>query len=117
MQLRTQREQALVLQKEISILLSKGAILIVPLDQSQNGFYSRYFLVPKRDGGLRPILDLCALNRYMRQYKFRMLTYTGLIRLVRQDIGTSIDLKDVYFHIPIYPALRKYLRFAFQGIT
>ncbi len=36
----------------------KGAIEIVPPAQSESGFYSHYFLVPKKDGGLRPFLDL-----------------------------------------------------------
>ena len=91
---------------------------MVPPALSQSGFYSRYFLVPKRGGsGIRPILDLRALNRYLRKYKFRMLTYASLLRLVRkEDWFTSIDLKDAYFHIPIYPPHRKYLRFAFRGI-
>lgn len=29
---------------------------------------------------------------------------------------TSADLKDVHFHIPIYPAYTKYLGFTFQEI-
>lgn len=54
----------------------------------------------------------------MRQYKFRMLTHTALLRFVRRgDWFMSIDLKDAYFHVPIYPLYRKYLRFAFGGIT
>ncbi|KAK0133226.1 hypothetical protein N1851_031259 [Merluccius polli] len=34
-----------------------------------------------------------------------------------RDWFTSIDLTDTYFHIPISPPHRKYLRFAFKGIT
>ncbi|XP_047205469.1 uncharacterized protein LOC124857922 [Girardinichthys multiradiatus] len=89
---------------------------IISLQHKRDGFYCRYFLVPKRGGGLRPILDLRALNTYLRRYSFRMLTHAALIKFVRQgDWFVSIDLKDAYFHIPIYPPHRKYLRFAFQG--
>lgn len=35
--------------------------------------------------------------------------------LQKGDFMTSVDLKDAYFHIPIHPAHRKYLRFQFQG--
>ena len=111
-------EKASVLQEEITSLKDKMAIQIVPPEHNQSGFYSRYFLVPKKGGSLRPILDLRALNRYMRQYSFRMLTHAALIRFVRPgDWFTSIDLTNAYFHIPIYPPHRKYLRFAFQGVT
>ncbi len=34
---------------ELMNLLEKGAIEIVPPAQSESGFYSRYFLVPKKD--------------------------------------------------------------------
>ena len=111
-------ENAQVLQEEITSLRNKRAIRVVPPEKNQSGFYSRYFLVPKKGGGLRPILDLRALNRYMRQYNFRMLTHAALIRFVRPGGWfTSIDLRDAYFHIAIYPPHRKYLRFAFQGVT
>lgn len=111
-------ESARVLQEEIHSLLTKRAICVVPPERCQSGFYSRYFLVPKRGGtGIRPILDLRALNKYLRTYKFRMLTHASLLRMLRQnDWFTSVDLKDAYFHVPIYPPHRKYLRFAFQGV-
>src|SRR4029434_5443099 len=53
-----QREQSHFLREEIISLLRKEAISIVPLKERNAGFYSRYFLVPKRDGNYRPILDL-----------------------------------------------------------
>ncbi len=37
---------------EVMHMLVKGAIEIVPPAQSESGFYSRYFLVPKKEGGL-----------------------------------------------------------------
>ncbi len=54
--------KASVLRQELSSLLQKGAIEEVPQSDIEQGFFSRYFLVPKRDGGLRPILDLRHLN-------------------------------------------------------
>ncbi len=54
--------KASVLQQELSSLLQKEAIEEVPQSEVERGFFSRYFLVPKRDGGLRPILDLRHLN-------------------------------------------------------
>lgn len=52
-----------LLRDEISSLLMKGAVRDVPMEEVEAGFYSRYFVVPKRGGGSRPILDLRALNK------------------------------------------------------
>ncbi len=58
-----QGENARVLRSEVMTLLGKGAIEMVSPALSESGFYSRYsFLVPKKDGGLLPILDLRRLN-------------------------------------------------------
>lgn len=95
---RAQGESACVLWKEILSILSKGAISVIPPVLSQNGFYSRYFLVPKGMGDIHPILDLHALNRYLRKYRFRMLMHASLLRLLLQsDWFTSVDLKDCTF--------------------
>jgi len=57
-----------VLQNEIDSLLLKRAIRVVPIEESQQGFYSCYFLIPKKGGSLRPILDLRVLNSHLRKY-------------------------------------------------
>ncbi len=66
-------ENAHVLHAEVMNLLEKGAIEIVPPAQSESGFYSCYFLVPKKDGSLRPILDLRFLNHPLMKILFRMI--------------------------------------------
>ncbi|MCI4389201.1 hypothetical protein PGIGA_G00095130 [Pangasianodon gigas] len=72
-------EQALVLEQEVHTLLRKEAIEVVPPHDRESGFYSRYFIVPKKGGGLRPILDLRQLNLSVARLKFRMLTVTQVV--------------------------------------
>lgn len=104
------------LEGEIQDLLSKQAVSIVPPHDRERGFYSPYFLVPKKTGGYRPILDLRALNTRIGHKTFRMLTVRRLLELVQPgDWFSTIDLKDAYFHVEVAPRHRKFLRFAFQG--
>lgn len=105
-----------VLRTEILNLLAKGAIEMVPPVLSHSAFYSRYFPVPKKDGGTRPILDLRHLNRAPMRRPFKMITTRQILTQVHLgDWFFTIDLKDAYFHIQITPHHRPYLRFAFKG--
>ncbi len=58
---------------------------MVPPALSESGFYSRYFLVPKKDGGLRPILDLRCLNHALMRRPFRMITLKQILSQIRTD--------------------------------
>ncbi len=108
--------KASVLQEELSSLLQKGAIEEVPQSEVERGFFSRYFLVPKRDGSLRPILDLQCLNLSLYKGKFKMLTMRTIMSQVQEgDWFVTIDLKDAYFHIQVVHRHRRFLRFAFGG--
>ncbi|KAI2668522.1 Transposon Tf2-11 polyprotein [Labeo rohita] len=94
----------------------KEAIEVVPPHDRESGFYSRYFIVPKKDGGLLPILDLRLLNRSVMRLKFKMLNINQVVSQIRsEDWFVTIDLKDAYFHVSILPQHRKFLRFAFRG--
>ncbi len=99
-------------------LLEKGAIEIVPPAQNESGFYSRYFLVPKKDGSLQPILDLRLLNYALMKRSFRMITLKQILpQICPGDWFMSLDLKDTYFHIQVAPYHRRFLRFAFEGLA
>ena len=113
---RVHAQGAAVLREEVLSLLHKGAIERVPRQIHNVGYFSRYFLVNKKGGGVRPILDLRGLNKHLRKLKFKMLTCDALLRTVRRgDYFTSIDIKDAFQHVAVYPAHRKYLRFEFEG--
>ncbi len=111
-------EQALVMEREVETFLRKEAIEVVPPHERESGFYSRYFIVPKKDGGLHPILDLRRLNRSVSRLKFKMITLKQVVSQIKsEDWFVTIDLKDAYFHISILPTHRKFLRFVFGGET
>ena len=98
------------LRQQVDILLEKRAIEPVSLETP--GFYSRLFLAPKKGGEWRPVIDLSALNRYLDAPHFRMETAASIVQATVPGMwATSLDLKDAFFHIPIAPAFRKFLRF------
>ena len=105
------------LQEALHSLLQKRAVEKVRV-QSSLGFYNRLFIVPKPDQKWRPILDLSALNWFLKVKTFKMETPES-IRLSLQpgEWVTSLDFSDAYFHIPISPNSRKFLRFHFQNQT
>ena len=97
-------------------MVKKGAVEIVK--SPSPGFYSRLFLVPKKSGGWRPVINLAPLNDYLKISKFKMETTASVIRSLREgDFMVSIDLQDAYFQIPVHSSGRKYLRFHLGGQT
>ena len=102
------------LEEEVANLLRKGAVEeIIP---ECPGFYSRIFLVPKKNGKLRLIIDLSALNHFVDCQSFKMETQRKVRNAVRlNDWAFSLDLTDAYLHDPIHRRSRKYLRFTLKG--
>lgn len=103
-----------LIQEEIDSLLQKQAIIQV--QETPQEFISTIFLVPKKSGGMRPIINLKPLNNYVETIHFKMETLqTALNLLQKGDYLVSVDLKDAYFSIPIYHQQRKYLRFLWKN--
>lgn len=73
----------------ISILL--GESFTFTFEQSQGkedrGLYSWFFMVPKRNEGLQPILDLRGLNDFIAYKKFRMVTPQWFFLCSMREIG------------------------------
>jgi hypothetical protein len=99
------------IKRATSLMIEKRVIEPVR-DRSSLGFYSRLFLVPKRSGEDRPIIDLSPLNRQLEVPKFRMETQVSVREAICPgEWTTSIDIKDAYLHVPMAQATQRFLRF------
>ena len=107
-------EEILGMQEQITLMLQKNAITEVP--PKSPGFYSNVFLVQKASAGWRPVIDLKNLNAHIHAPHFRMFETNSVLSSVRKGgYAFKIDLHDAYFHVPIHPSSRKYLRFTFEN--
>ena len=101
-----------IILEEVSGLCTKSAIVPVPSGQRGKGNYSTYFLVDKKDGGKRPILNLKKLNQFLVKCTFKVETLSTIISIMTPGVWlASIDLQDAYLHIPIAEEDWKFLRF------
>ena len=75
--------------------MTKGAVKKVT--SCVNQFLSQIFLVPKKDGLVRLVINLRPLNQFIHLLHFKMESL-GMIRdLLREgDWMASVDLKDAY---------------------
>ena len=97
-----------LLQEEIEVH-KKRAVETVP-NPGTPGFYSRIFLVPKKNGKLGPIIDLFLLNRYIKKQSFKMETVKSVRNSMANNAwAVTIDPTDTYLHIPIHPCSRKFV--------
>ena len=102
------------LEEEVASLLQKGAV--EEIHPVSLGFYSRIFLVPKKNGKVRLIIDLSTLNRHVfiqsskmetllehRHYIMYLITSLGLIinyqksDLIPTQIFTFIGMEFLTF--------------------
>ena len=111
------REEHVLMEEEISALLAKGAIVQVARD-SLKGFFSTIFLIPKKDGKRRPVINLKVLNSFVVTTHFKMEGIQSVKELmVNSDWMTRIDLKDAYFAVPIHQEHQPFLRFIWANNT
>lgn len=113
-QIKFNEEKFNLVSQEVQNLIDKGAIEEV-MDTS-DAFMSNIFLVPKKDGTLRPIINLKHLNRFVEYHHFKQENLSFALELIQQnDYLTSVDLKGAYFSVSVHPDYQKFLTFAWNG--
>ena len=80
-------------------MLQKGAITEVSPTEAHP---AQVFLVPNKNGGMRPVVNLKHLNVYIIPHHFKKDEIHTLKEMLRRnDWMTRVDLKDSYFMIPV----------------
>ena len=98
---------------EISALLDKK--VIVSVQNPSCGFYSSIFLLPKKTGDYRPIINLKKLNSFVGYNHFKMGGMESVKFLIRQgDWLAKLDLKDAYLTVPVKSEHEPFLRFSWR---
>ncbi len=100
---------------ENSELIVKRAIF--PIPESSGKFFSSIFLVPKKIGGYRPIINLKNLNSHIRFEHFKMEDMDSARHLIRPgDWMVKLDLKDAYLSVPVCLEYQPFLCFRWRDI-
>ncbi|KAA6404258.1 MAG: hypothetical protein EZS28_000216 [Streblomastix strix] len=78
--------------------------------------YNPTFIVPRKDGRLRKILDCRRINFFTKHVHFKMDGSEQFRQIHQQsDYATMLDIKDVFHHIHVQPNLQQFLGFKFKN--
>uniref|UniRef100_A0AC35GWB7 Reverse transcriptase domain-containing protein n=1 Tax=Panagrolaimus sp. PS1159 TaxID=55785 RepID=A0AC35GWB7_9BILA len=111
---RTPRITGEVIEKEDQELLAKKAIFKISKKKAR--WVSPIFLVPKKDGSQRPVINLKGLNKKVIIKHFKMENLLMVKDLISKGaFMAKMDMKDAYFGVPIKSKYRKYLCFQVNG--
>ena len=103
-------KQSDIIDGEIAMLLQKQVLEIASPETEE--YISTIFLVPKKNGSYRLILNLKKFNEHVEYFHFKMETFDMAIKLISENCCmASIDLKDAYYGVSVHEQFRKYLRF------
>ena len=100
--------------KKGSELIIKKAI--VEIKDKLKGFVCSLFVIQKKSGGFRPIVNLHELNQFIRYEHFKMENLDSARSFLRiEDWMVKLDLKVAYLPVPVHNSHQKYLRFEWKG--
>ena len=109
------KEETEFMDRKIEELLQDGSIKRVAQPHPE-GWLSNMFLVPKKDGGFRMILNLKPLNKFIKYQKFKMDHIEQVLQLIKQDsVLCSLDISSAFSHLYLLPEHQKYVCFEWKG--
>ena len=104
------REEASLIEQEVKAMLEKGAVQ--KAKEMKGQFLSNLFLVSRKGGGNRPVINLKNLNSIISYKHFKMEGLHLLKELLKEnDFMCKINLNDA----PLHPEHRKYIRLKWEG--
>lgn len=107
--------------EEVLALLKKRSVRRLRFTQTQPAprtFVSNIFCVAKKDGGLRPCLNLKPFNVFVTKRHFKLESLSTVFQLLQKnDFMAKIDIKDAYLHVPVAREHQPLLRFNFREVT
>ena len=93
----------------------KEVLQVVQPQSGGEGFYSKLFLVHKKGGKHRPVINQKSLNHFTFHQHIKMEEIHTARKLLRvNDWMARIDLNDAYFSVLIAEQHRKFLRFCWE---
>src|SRR5690606_3846308 len=92
-----------------------GAVELAP---NENGCIFKLFLVDKKGGRKRPVVDMRPLSPFVVSPHFKLEGLSTAKELLRANCWMArLDLKDAYLHVPIHPCYRRFFRYRHNGIV
>ena len=105
------KEDKFSINLEIQKLLAKG--VITKCEHKTGDYISPIFIRQKPDGSCRLILNPKYLNEDMPCIHFKMETLQSVLSLITPGCYlASLDLKYVYYSVPIHSDHSKFLKFS-----
>ena len=112
--LKLNQEQQKQVDLDVKAMLEKGSISKVC--HSKGEFLNSLFLISRKRGGNRPVINLKNLNWFIPYKHFKMEGLHCLKYVLQKgDYMCKIDLKDAYFSVPLHKDSRKLVRFLWVG--
>ena len=108
------KEKKVAILAEINSLLDRGFVSKIP--HCSDHIISRVFIVPKKNGKNRMIIDLSRLNNFIKKVSFKMEDKTVIQSLIKEnDFLVSIDLTDAFLSISLHESSKKFVVFEIDG--